>query len=186
MASHNFLYNHKEIDFVLTITSEVKPHNFFNQEPIIKINLFQGYENKLKSEIIQFLEMTLIKGFPKPARTVTDARSALKFSFTEKETIVSSAGCGLVVSSNEVKISSRTLLELLAGELSLDKVSYYLGFGGYSSSIPNEFLTELSDGRLFNEVMIEKGENEKDDDWIVFKFNKDPAISPFKMPDTYK
>lgn len=67
--------------------------------------------------------------------------------------------------------------------MSLDKVSYYLGFDGYKSSIPNTFLTELSDGKLFSEIAIEEGEDEKDDDWIVFKFKEDPSVSPFKMPD---
>lgn len=77
-------------------------------------------------------------------------------------------------------------MELLAGKLPWNKVFYHLGFEAFSSSIPNRFLTMLSDGKLFNEVRIEKGKNETDDDWTVFKFDEDPAISPFKMPDSYK
>ncbi len=183
---HNFLHNHKEIDFVLTVTSESEPYNFYDQEAKIKIALFQGYGNKLNSKIIQFLENDLVKSFPRPARNITNARNALKFGFIDKKTVVSSAGYGLVVSSNEVKVSSRTLLELLAGKLPWDEVFYNLGFEGFSSSIPNRFLTMLNDGKSFNEVKIEKGKNERDDDWVVFKFDEDPAISPFKMPDSYK
>jgi hypothetical protein len=119
-------------------------------------------------------------------RTVSGARTALKYNFTDKKTMISSARCGVEISCEQVKISSRTLLELLAGKLPWDKVFYYLGFEGYSSSIPNRFLTMFNDGRIFSEIKIEKGENEKDDDWIVFNFAEDPAISLFKMPDTYQ
>lgn len=38
---HNFLHNHKEIDFVLTVNSETEPYNFYDQEAKIKITLFQ-------------------------------------------------------------------------------------------------------------------------------------------------
>ncbi len=183
---YNFLHNYRELDFVLTVTSESNSYNFYSSEAKIKIVLYQGYGNKLNSEIIHFLENDLVEGFPKPARPVTNARSALKYSFIDKKIMVSSEHCGIIVSSDRVKISSRTLLKLLAGKLPWEKVFYYLGFEGFSSSIPNRFLTMLNDGKLFNEIKIEKGENEKDDDWIVFKFYEDPAISPFKMPDTYK
>lgn len=183
---YNFLSNHERIDFVLTVNSESNQYYFYEQKVKIKVELFQGYGNKLNSEIIKLLEKEFNDGFPKPARSVTDARDSLKFSFRNKEIVVSSPNRGRIVSSNEVKISSRTLQELLAGKLSSEKISYYLGFEGFSSSIPNSFLTMLNDGKLFNDVKIEKGENEKDDDWIVFKFDEDAAISPFKMPDSYK
>ena len=182
-----FLYNHKEIDFVLTLTSQTNQYNFYDQKANIKTTLFQGYGNKLNSEIIQLLENDLVKSFPKHRRTITNARNALKYRFIDKETIVSSGGCGLIVSSDQVKISLRLLQEILAGKIPWDRVFYYLGFKGIykTSSIPNRFLTMLNSGKLFSEIKIEKGENEEDDDWIVFKFKDDPAISPFKMPDIY-
>ncbi len=182
---NKFLADYQKIDFVLTITSEIKQSNYLSK-PEVKIVLFQGYGNKLNSKIVEFLENHLIKVFSKPARTIVDARDALKFRFLDKETIISAPSRGLVVSSDEVKISSRTLLELLAGKLSLEKVSYYLGFDSYKSSIPNDFLTELNDGNLFSDVSFEKGENGKDDDWIIFRFSEDVSISPFRMPNKYE
>ncbi len=174
---HKFLNNHKKIDFVLAVSSEDK----------IIAKLFQGYGNKLDQELIQFLEEYLMKSFPKPARSVTNARRDLMNSFVYKEPILSSGGCGLLVSSNKVKISSRLLQKILAGKIDWDRVFYYLGFEGNSktSSIPNRFLTMLNSGKLFSEIKIEEGENEKDDDWVVFEFKDDPAVSPFMMPDNY-
>lgn len=41
-----------------------------------------------------------------------------------------------------------------------------------------------SEGRLFEAAKIEKGENEKDDDWLIFRFGKrDPAITPYTVPE---
>ncbi len=78
------------------------------------------------------------------------------------------------------------ILEILSGKLSLDKFFYRIGFEG-QSSIPNQFLRMLNDGRLFSEVKIEKCNDEKDDDWLVFRFDKqDAAISSFKMPEIDK
>lgn len=171
-----------------TLTSETKAYNFYDQKANLHIALFKGYGNKLNSEIAKLLENDLAKSFPKHTRTITNARNALKFSFIEKETFVSSSGCGLEVSSNELKISSRLLQEILAGKIPWDKIFYYLGFEGISGSIsiPNRFLTMLNSGKIFGEIIIENGEDEKDDDWIVFKFKDDPAISPFRIPNIYK
>lgn len=45
----------------------------------------------------------------------------------------------------------------------------------------------LDEGRLFSNAEIEKGENEEDDDWLVFTFGEsDAAVSPFRIPDKYK
>ncbi|HEV8158813.1 MAG TPA: hypothetical protein VGP58_07275, partial [Pyrinomonadaceae bacterium] len=39
--------------------------------------------------------------------------------------------------------------------------------------------------RLISESSIEKSIDEKDDDWIVFKFGEpDAAISPFRVPNS--
>lgn len=183
---NSFLSHYREIDFVVTLTSQTKPYNFFDSNAEITIGLFKGYESNLSLETIQWFENNLVKAFPKPARTVTNARNSLNFNFTKKKKIVSFDGGGLEVSSDKIKVSSRTLLELLAGKLCLEDISYYLGFDSHTSSIPNTFLMMLQDGKLFKDVTIEKGENEKDDDWIVFSFkDADVAVSPFKMPDIY-
>lgn len=184
---YKFLGDHKIIDFILTVTSESEPYNF-NQKAKIKLTLYQNCENKLTPEIIRFLENDLVKDFPKPARTVIDARNALKFSFTDKKIMISSGGCGLSISYNQVEISSRTMLEILSGKLSLEKVLDYWRFEtNGDNSAHNEFLRMLNEGKLFSEAKIEKGDNEIDDDWLVFKFGEpDAAVSPFKIPDSYK
>jgi hypothetical protein len=183
---YNFLYKYPKIDFVITINSEIKPYNFHSSKPEIKATLFHGYGKKLDEKIIQVLDNSFAKIFPKPSRAVTNARIALKNSFEDKETMVSDGGCGSVFSYNKIKVSSRMLLELLSGKLKLDDFFYYAGIERISGSIPNLFLTSLNEGKLFSDVRIESG-NEKDDDWIVFTFGEsDSAISPFKIPVKYK
>lgn len=88
---HKFLHDHQKIDFVLTVNSETEPNSFYNQEAKIKTVLFQGNEHKLNSEVVTLLEDNLSKSFTKPARSIIDARSILKYNFTNKDTIISAA-----------------------------------------------------------------------------------------------
>jgi hypothetical protein len=49
----------------------------------------------------------------------------------------------------------------------------------------NPFLRNLDEGRLIARVEIEKGNPGEDDDWIIFTFgDADPAVSPYRPPDT--
>lgn len=183
---NEFLFNHKEISFILTVDSKEDLFNFSDRKPKIKIDLYEGFSSDKEKDTFQLLQKDLIKVFPQPVSDVWQARNFLKYIQTEKDKIFSRDYCGLVVSQNEIKISAKMILEILSGKLSLDKFFQRIGFEGHSS-IPNQFLRMLNSGRLFTEVEIEKRNDEMDDDWLVFKFDKeDAAISPFKMPEIYK
>jgi ABC-type Fe3+-hydroxamate transport system substrate-binding protein len=75
-----------------------------------------------------------------------------------------------------VKVSSRNVLQLLAGTLGVQQ--FQAGLGGR-----NPFAEKLLRGQLIKSVLIEPSEvAEEDDDWIVFEFGEpDPAISPFRQ-----
>ena len=83
----------------------------------------------------------------------------------------------------KVKISSRMLLELLAGKMEQKQLfERYRFFHGGMRGDPNPFELALRNGQLIDEVSVEKSDYE-DDDWITFKLSgPDPAISPFVVP----
>ena len=183
-----FLLNHKEISFILTATAEEKPHNLFDRTPLIMIDFYEGEAiNKIDEKTTKILKYELINQFPKPVKSVWDARNFVKETHKNNEKYFSEGYYGSIFSDNEIRISARTMLELLSGKLSCEKLSHYLGFEGLTNSIPNQFLEMLNQGKLFSELKIENGKDEKDDDWIVFKFGEtDPAVSPFKVSNPTK
>lgn len=89
------------------------------------------------------------------------------------------------MSDSSVKISARVLMELLAGEISLDRFNELHDWDGKPdgrgrAGFPNPFRSKLSQGRLPQVIMVEP-DADCDDDWVEFKFGPpDPAISPFR------
>ena len=77
----------------------------------------------------------------------------------------------------EIKISARTLVELLAG--TLDQKRFLEDHGGLVSRFFNH---QIAKGNTIRSVDLERCEG-KDDDWIILKFDgPDAAISPFHLP----
>jgi hypothetical protein len=76
-------------------------------------------------------------------------------------------------------------LELLAGKITQEQffqIHHFASDEGEHHSY-NPFANEIEDGHLVNGVVFKQGNNEKDDDWLVFKFgNADAAIWPFTVP----
>ena len=87
------------------------------------------------------------------------------------------------MSDDEVQLSARSLLELLAGKISLLEFQETHGFSASATStswISNPFEEMLNEGRLIKNVTVQKFEDE-DDDYITFVFGEpDPAVSKFK------
>jgi len=80
---------------------------------------------------------------------------------------------------NSVKISSRALVRLLAGEIS--STDFFVQQWGGNSVSPhsNPFQHMFSEGRMIKSVNVENGGDE-DDDWLEFEFgDPDAAAAPF-------
>ncbi|MCY7346579.1 MAG: hypothetical protein LH614_10220 [Pyrinomonadaceae bacterium] len=184
---YEFLYNHTEVSFVLTINSKNEPHNFFAGMPKIKIDLYEGASfDKVRNEAAQLFQDDLAEKFPQPVRSVLDAKNFLNNVKQNLEEIYSKGHFGFAISDYELKISPRILLELLSGKLTQEKFikTYQMKDNNYVYNFISEMIQE---GRLIAESSIEKSEYEQDDDWIVFRFGEtDAAVSPFKMPDKEK
>lgn len=86
---------------------------------------------------------------------------------------------GVGMSDCTAKISARSILDLLAGQMSHEDFLRMHRVGGFN---PFELMREK--GRSITNVRIEKSEvAEDDDEWLVFEFGRtDPAISPFRTP----
>ena len=85
---------------------------------------------------------------------------------------------------DEIRISARTLVDLLAGRL--DQARFLEDHGFVPSkrrpqAVPF-FQQQVAKGKTLQAVNLEHCEHE-DDDWVVFKFGgPDPAVSPFRPP----
>jgi len=104
--------------------------------------------------------------FCKPERDVINA--VLK----AKSTKGSSFCGGSKMKMNEIKISSRTISEYLAGRISLPETDKAY------------FRKKAEENRLIKNISIEKMTDE-DDDWIAIEFSEpDVAVSSFVMPES--
>ena len=84
---------------------------------------------------------------------------------------------GSVMTRNEIRMSARELLDLLAGKLDYDLFAKRYDLGG-----GNVFRLFRDRGRMISSAAIEPRSDE-DDDWVVLRFSDgDPATSGFTVP----
>lgn len=83
----------------------------------------------------------------------------------------------------EIKISSRSLVLLLAGS-PLPKLPFTKTptIGEFHPGVTKYFEQRIKDGRTIQTIRIERNDD-SDDDWVVITFgDPDPAISPYVVP----
>ncbi len=172
-----FLSKKTRVSFVLIIY--VEQSTSFSGKNKIVCNIFKGkqFDEKLEDFFSYFLK-SIEKLFPIPERTPMNAVNFLKAKLLFQENASLNEGesffGGGVISNNKIKISSRTLLDVLAGKISYDE---------FPDEYKNFFNRKLTEKKLINELEFEK-QSENDDDWIIFKFGEqDLAISPFTVPN---
>ena len=81
-----------------------------------------------------------------------------------------------------MRISSRALHELLAGEMTSEEFQKLHRFktDGDKRNRGNPFLGALLQGRMIADISVERDKDD-DDDWLIFEFgDRDPAISDFQ------
>ena len=77
----------------------------------------------------------------------------------------------------EVRISSRALLDTLAGRETPDRLMRMLRIGEN-----NIFKLCLERGETISSIHLELGGPDEDDDWIVVEFRDDAAARPLSSP----
>jgi hypothetical protein len=79
-----------------------------------------------------------------------------------------------------IKISARSLLDLLAGRVNQDQFMHSMGCRG-DSGMTNMFELCLSRGEVISDIRIEHGTVDEDDDRLVVEFSQDPSVSKLKL-----
>jgi hypothetical protein len=176
-----FFNRNSSISFILTVSvAEGSGLSHFQRTRYTKVCFFANSKavNKI-SQIDKNCFESLKNYLPKPINTAVNAIYQLK---GDNRHIGLSFHGGSTMKSNEIKISSRSLVQLLAGTIEQKKFLEDHGFiTSEQTSVPtNFFLNQLTQGKMIEDIEVEKVGNE-DDDWVVFKFGQpDPAISQYR------
>ena len=79
---------------------------------------------------------------------------------------------------NEIRVSARELLDLLAGRLDQKRFAQ-----NYAAGAGNIFSTYQAQGKMIKRAAVER-RPEEDDDWVILDFGADdPAVSSFRVPE---
>jgi hypothetical protein len=165
-----FFRTHPRINFVLAFEAI---QNFgYDSYNFVRISFEKG--EGVSTELEDFLSNfdkhaeTL---FPYPVNSAINAINAMEATKAYKGDSFSG---GATMSENEIKLSARTVLDLLAGKITYED---------FPDAYKDYFINMAVEGRLFAEARIEKDDYEKDDDWLVFRFGRpDPAVAPYAAP----
>ena len=77
------------------------------------------------------------------------------------------------MSGDNIRLSSRMIMEVLTGQISVDRMS--------ELQRGNPFKLPFANGRLPTKIEVIPGGEDDNDDWIEFTFGgSDPAITPFR------
>jgi len=179
-----FFRQNNSIAFVLLIVIEIqKSDDGRERRNVVKTELYENDFHAALNEELRIKLTTLERLFPTP---VTDARSAISSvkKFGRKKEGWSFYTQLPMNGMNEIKISGRTLLGLLAGTINQQEYLKDYGFmPNQENTLPfrNPFLFNMEKGKLIKEITVEQSQLE-DDDFICFKFgDPDPAVSPFAL-----
>ena len=180
----NFLRQNKSVSFIITIWIEQTFVGVFGglQAPQLRIKIFLNPYARfpLDDEIAQSFQQ-LNKFLPAPI--VNANMAAHKIQAGEYSTGISYYG-GSTVSygmPRSIRISSRALLDLLAGKTDPTSFARDHWRPRYSSSAQTEnpFQAASMEGMMIKSISVER-QNDEDDDWVTFELEYDVAVSPFR------
>lgn len=165
-----FLKKKTKVSFVLILYIEQSFSYGVKNKIVCKLFTGINFDNRLEV-FFSHLEKDLRSLFPIPERNASNAINFMKAESTNEGASFFGGG---EIGGDRIKISSRTMLDLLAGKITYEEFpEFYKEF----------FQRKLSEGKLIESVNFER-EIESDDDWLIFKFgNQDPAISSYKSPN---
>jgi hypothetical protein len=170
-----FLEHHPEISFVITVYVEQQFGFDGKSEVVIDLYRRKDSDEEIGPAILACLNK-LKDAFPVPERSGLNGLNLLRGRRPDQG--ASFVG-GISMTDNEIRISARSVLELLAGEITQERFFELYDF----KSDGNPFENMLREHKLISAASLERGGDEQDDDWLRFEFvGPDAAISPFRAP----
>jgi hypothetical protein len=176
----NFLRRNQSISFVLTvIVGQDNSGRIGPRHLRIEYRLYPNQNFSTLDPLIQQSISRVPEFLPHPVKTALNANSHLAWlRETGQRNQSDSFYGGFTMSGRALKISLRTIQELLAGRIDSATFNQAHGFDR-----GNPFLKNLEEGCLIAKAEVQRSEIQEDDDWIVFTFgNPDPAVSAFRTP----
>lgn len=157
-----FLPQKKQRGILKNITRSWKSLVFTNEE-------IPGLEDSI---------FNITKRLPLPRFTGSQARSLFRQGAFSHKARGWYLGTSMTSIKDEItyRISSRVLLDFLAGRITETQLRYFMGERDDGPSI-SRFLDR---GFTVGEISFEKGGVDEDDDLILLHFSKDPAAHPFE------
>ena len=183
----DFLRQNSSISFVVTLRVEQSHRGVFDRshDRRLKIKVFQNQTARftLDDEISQLLQQ-IPDLLPMPVNTAINAVYGIeagKYGIGKTHYGGSTVSSG--INSASIRISSRTLLGLLAGTTDPSRFAedHWPDRIGTTEGTNNPFAAAVARGMTIEAVAVEHKEDE-DDDWITFEISwPDVAMTPFQL-----
>lgn len=170
------------LSFVVVLTPEEQNHSLgWRSTKYIKSNFYFNPQAKFPVTQDFFQELKKMETyFPVPESMPVNAKIHMKSRKDKGQSHY--GGFTMSPAEKEIKISSRMLTELLAGELEFEKfdTEHMQMRSDNRNMIKEFFFNQLQHGGMIDNISIEKCPDE-DDDWIKFKYSfSNAAISKYK------
>lgn len=166
----HFLRKKPKVDFVLIFYIAQRTNAWEDYE--IRCECYEGinFDDSLENFFYNsFCNLKVL--FPIPIANAINAVRRLNTKPNETNTLYDNIS--MQIGGARIKISSRKVLELLAGRIAYDE---------FPKEAKNYFKNMLDSGKLITDIQI-KTELDEDDDSLIISFGKsDAAVSPFEMP----
>lgn len=168
------------LSFVVVLSLE-ETHNTWRSIKKIYIKVLYYFNKKAKFPISQnfFQELFQMEEYlPIPESMPVNAKTYMN---SRKHKGLSYYG-GFTMNESEIKISSRMITKFLAGVLDFEKfdIDHKQMSSDNKNMIKDFFLRQSKQGSMIENISIEKCQD-KDDDWIKFKYgHSDAAVSKYK------
>lgn len=175
VISH-FLRTHASVGFVVTVIVNLDSFSSTAKQTVGQVYLNESTPDHVLAVVHRALDL-----IPQPQCDAFNALNHLKGGYPQE----GRRNGELTMSSNELRISSRTLMDLLSGRMThndfMDRYENIFDVARAEGST-NFFDMKLRRGLMISDIRIETSET-ADDDVIVINWGKpDPAISAFTVP----
>ena len=174
-----FLLNHPEVDFVATLSLRNIDTGTIRQR--VEGQLYAWKAEPWQAELEQVFSR-ILENLPRVRQTPDNARSELKSNSVTRRGHIGALSVSYGPSRvNKVRMSTRTLMDLLSGRLTPDALNRrYLHGDGEEGFFQHLAKT----GSLIESAVVQRNPLE-DDDEIEFTFaGPDPAVAPFRIKST--